>query len=323
MIILRISVSFDDDKLPKMQRPDKGRSLFENFSSYVVVDIETTGLDARWNDIIEVAAVRVENSLIVGEFQTLVYSRNLDEFITELTGITEEMLSTSPTLADVLPRFNEFVGDSVVVAHNANFDINFIYDNCVDLLGDAFKNDFIDTMRVSRRLFKEYSSHTLASLVKRFGISGNVEHRALADALKTYECYEYMRKYAADNNIEFSSLYPKDVRARDILADKTEFDENALIFGKKFVFTGILEKMTRKEAMQIVVDMGGNCADNINKKTNFLVLGNNDYCSTIKDGKSTKQKTAESYQLLGIDIQVISENVFYDMISEVGEKRRG
>ena len=70
--------------------------------------------------------------------------------------------------------------------------------------------------------------------------------------------------------------------------------------------------------MQIVVDMGGNCADNVSKKTNFLVLGNNDYCSTIKDGKSNKQRKAESYQLSGLDIQVLSENVFYDMISEVG-----
>ena len=317
---MQISVSYNDEKLPKTQRPDKGRSLLESLSSYIVVDLETTGLDASYDNIIEIAAVRVENGLIVDDFQSLVHCRYIDDFIAELTGITEEMLSTAPPLSEVLPLFIDFVGDSVVVAHNANFDINFLYDNCVDVLGTAFCNDFIDTMRASRRLFKEHSSHTLESIVERFGISGNIEHRAMADALKTYECYEYMRKYAADNDIDFTLLYPQrnDTRASNISTGKTEFDENSPIFEKMFVFTGILEKMTRKEAMQIVVDMGGKCADNINKKTNYLILGNNDYCSSIKDGKSNKQKKAESYQLSGLDIQVISENVFYDMISEVG-----
>ena len=317
---MRISMSYDDEKLPKTQRSEKGRSLLESLSNYVVVDLETTGFDASYDNIIEIAAIRVENGLIVDDFQSLVHCHYVDDFITELTGITEVMLSTAPPLSEVLPLFIDFVGDSVVVAHNANFDINFIYDNCINVLGVAFGNDFIDTMRASRRLFKEHSSHTLESIVERFGINGNIEHRAMSDALKTYECYEFMRKYAADNNIDFASLYPQrnDTRATDISTSNTEFNENSPIFGKMFVFTGILEKMTRKEAMQIVVDVGGKCADNINKKTNYLVLGNNDYCSSIKDGKSNKQKKAESYQLLGLDIQVISENVFYDMISEVG-----
>jgi len=67
--------------------------------------------------------------------------------------------------------------------------------------------------------------------------------------------------------------------------------------------------------MQLVADFGGINEDTVTKQTNFLVLGNNDYCSTIKDGKSTKQKKAEAYKLKGSDIEIISENVFYDMIN--------
>ena len=74
--------------------------------------------------------------------------------------------------------------------------------------------------------------------------------------------------------------------------------------------------MLRKDAMQIVVNMGGFCFDTVTKKTNFLVLGNNDYCSTVKDGKSSKHKKAEQLMLKGQDIQIITENVFYDMINE-------
>ena len=73
--------------------------------------------------------------------------------------------------------------------------------------------------------------------------------------------------------------------------------------------------MSRKDAMQIVVDMGGLCSSDITKKTNFLVLGNLDYSKSIKDGKSRKQKKAESLELSCADIKIISENVFYDMTS--------
>ena len=68
--------------------------------------------------------------------------------------------------------------------------------------------------------------------------------------------------------------------------------------------------------MQIVADLGGKNADNVTKKTNDLILGNNDYCKSIKDGKSSKQKKAEKLKLDGYDIEIIPENVFYDIISE-------
>jgi DNA polymerase-3 subunit epsilon len=74
--------------------------------------------------------------------------------------------------------------------------------------------------------------------------------------------------------------------------------------------------MTRKEAMQLVVDLGGICGDSVTKKTNYLILGNNDFCTSIKDGKSAKQKKAESLALSGNDIKIISENVFYDLVLE-------
>ena len=119
-----------------------------------------------------------------------------------------------------------------------------------------------------------------------------------------------------ENSITIESLLPtkNGFSAKDIQASTNNFDETTPVYEKVFVFTGTLERMTRKEAMQLVVDHGGLCGDGVNKKTNFLVLGNNDYCTTIKDGKSTKQKKAEQLKLTGCDIEIISENVFYDMI---------
>lgn len=271
---LKVTVSFSSDETEKAVRPLKGQSLIKNVSDYVVVDLETTGLSPAYDSIIEAAAVRVESGKIAGRFQSLIkLCGALPSFITHLTGITDEMLSTAPELPDVFPRFIEFIGNSVVVAHNANFDINFVYDTCLQILKTEFTNDFIDTMRMSRCLFREYRHHRLSDLAERFGIEGGVEHRALSDAIKTFKCYEYMKKYAADSGIEFfSSFYPakSNLRAKDITTSKTDFDTSSPIYGKVFVFTGALDKLPRKEAMRLVVNMGGVCADGVTSKTNFL-----------------------------------------------------
>ena len=105
------------------------------------------------------------------------------------------------------------------------------------------------------------------------------------------------------------------MRASDIVSSSENVDPSNPLFGKVCVFTGTLEKMVRKDAMQLVANLGGINADNVTKKTNYLVLGNNDYCSSIKDGKSSKQKKAEKLKLSGQDIEIIPENVFYDIVS--------
>jgi len=303
----------------KTPRDCKGESLLELLPDYVVVDLETTGLDPQWNDIIEIAAVRVCNGTVADSFTSLVNPRyKIDDFITELTGITNEMLATAADIKAVLPKFLDFIGNSVVVGHNVNFDVNFIYDSCMSKLGQTFNNDFIDTMRLSRRLYPQHRHHRLCDLIERFDIGTAVEHRAMADVIQTNQCYEYIKQYMTDSGISVESLYPqsKGFTAKDIKATTDTFDEGSPMFEKVFVFTGTLERMTRKEAMQLVVDHGGLCGDGVNKKTNYLVLGNNDYCTTIKDGKTSKQKKAEQLKLSGSDIEIISENVFYDMWDE-------
>lgn len=298
-------------------RDNKGKSLLCELSDYVVLDLETTGLDPAFDSIIELAALRVENNKITQSFQSLIQPGfEIQPFITELTGITNEMLSSAPDLEQVLPDFLDFIGNSIVVGHNVNFDINFIYDSCSFLLDTNFQNDFVDTLRLSRRLFKEEKHHRLSDLITRFNIGSTVEHRSLSDCTMTFYCYEYMKAYIKENNIEYSSLYPskKKYKAINISTSKTEFDESHPVYNKYFVFTGVLGKMIRTEAMQCVLDLGGQCSDNVTRKTNYLVLGSNEYCSSIKDGKTTKQKKAEKLMLDGYDIEIISENTFYDLI---------
>lgn len=310
--MVRISIGNND--VP-VTRTEKGQSILAFPNSYTVIDLETTGLDPRYDSIIEVAAARVQDDNIVAEYSSLVNpGYSLDPYITELTGITDEMLKDAPSLNSVLPAFLDFIGSSVIVGHNVNFDINFIYDACIDLLGKPFVNDFVDTLRISRRLYPDMKHHRLGDMVLRFRIIGGVDHRALSDVQKTQACFLKMKQDAALQNIDISKKR-SDLRASDIHATTTDFDEDSPIYNKKFVFTGALSALTRAEAMQIVVDHGGSCADSVSKSVDYLVIGNLDYAANIKDGKSNKQKKAEQLKLKGNPIEVISESVFQDMIN--------
>lgn len=306
----------------EIKRPNKGKNLIAFPDSYVLLDTETTGLDPEYDRIIEFAGIKVKDNEIIDKFQTLIKPPyEISSFITDFTGITNEMLKTAPALEEIFPEIEKFIKDEIIIAHNANFDINFLYESSLRLNGNGISNDFVDTMRLSRRIFPEEKHNRLCDLIERFSIGTNVEHRALSDVIQTNECYKYLKNYIAENNIDIVSLYPKKkhtVKATELCSEIQIEDINpdSSIYGKGFVFTGALDKMLRKDAMQIVLNMGGFCFDSVTKKTNYLVLGNGDYCSTVKDGKSSKYKKAEQLMLKGQDIQIISENVFYDMISE-------
>lgn len=298
-------------------REHKGKSLLVFPDTYVVMDIETTGLDPRFDEIIEIAGVKYDGNIETGRFQTLVKPEcEIDDFITDLTGITNDMVQDAPAIDEVLPDFLAFVGDYTVVGHNINFDVNFIYDNAEYLKLPPFSNDFVDTMRVSRRLYKNMENHKLSTLISYLGVGDTVEHRALSDCISTQQCLVKMREYAEQiGGIPKAAGEIFNKLSKTITPETTEFNPDSPIYGMAFAFTGKLEKMTRKEAMQAVANAGGICCDGVTAATNYLVLGNNDYCKAIKGGKSSKQKKAEKMQLEGSEIAIISENVFCDMLN--------
>jgi DNA polymerase-3 subunit epsilon len=134
---IQIEMGFDSERKP-IERTEKGKSLIAFPTDYTVIDIETTGLDLFYNSIIEVSAIRVRNSEVQDKFSSLIkppkhYSFEdsdyyyVDEFITKLTGITNEMLDDAPEVTEVLPEFVESIGDDILIGHNVIFDINFPY----------------------------------------------------------------------------------------------------------------------------------------------------------------------------------------------------
>lgn len=311
----------------KIERTLKGKSTIDLLSDYIIFDIETTGLDSSYDEVIEIGAIKVKNNKIVSKFNSLVKPKNeIDEYITELTGITNEMVKDAPTIEEILPDFMNYIGNDILIGHNVNFDINFIYDNLYRNKFDVLTNDFIDTMRISRKLLPELPHHRLIDLAKYFKIDSTNNHRSLKDCEITMNVYENLKEIALqkyDNVDEFKNAFKKHkkegLRAKDIVSTNTEFDADNLFYDKYVAITGTLEKMQRKEAMQIIVDLGGHCEDNVTKKTNYLILGNNDYNPILRGKKSSKLIKAETLKLEGKDIEIISENVFYDIIDDYVE----
>lgn len=166
---------------------------------YVVFDIETTGLSARNDQIIEIGAVKVEGSSVVDTFSSFVrYDRPLSEFTKTLTNITDEMLADAPGIDEVFDRFIAFVGDLPLVAHNADFDMSFINRLCMEK-GIALIPS-IDTIKLARH-FLEIKRYGLETLVRHLKIPFSNHHRAVADADVTASAFMYFTKLFAEKGL--------------------------------------------------------------------------------------------------------------------------
>lgn len=169
---------------------------------YVVFDIETTGLSSINDSITEIGAVRISNNRIIDVYNQLVNpQRSIPIKIQELTGITNDMVKDKPTIDQVMPQFLEFVGDGVLVAHNASFDIGFIRQKCSDLNID-FDHTYLDTLQLSRQLLTDINSHKLNRLAKYFKIKLENHHRASDDAMATAKIFLRLLTMLEDKDVK-------------------------------------------------------------------------------------------------------------------------
>ena len=173
------------DDLGSVVTMPRGQSLDDTF---VVFDIETTGLSKETESITEIGAVKVVDGKIIDRFSTFVNpERPIPAEITKLTGITNEMVADAPVITEILPRFLEFCQDAVLVAHNANFDTGFIRLNAERKCGIEVKNTVLDTLELSRSLLPELKKHKLDIVCEQLGVSLEGHHRAVNDAEATAE----------------------------------------------------------------------------------------------------------------------------------------
>ncbi|HEU5140839.1 MAG TPA: PolC-type DNA polymerase III [Bacillales bacterium] len=182
-ILYGLEANLVDDGVP-IAYNEAHRKLTDE--SYIVFDVETTGLSAVYDKIIELAAVKVKNGEIIDRFERFANPHHpLSQTTIDLTGITDDMVENAPEIEEVLKDFYEFTGDGVLVAHNASFDMGFLNVGYKSIGFEKAVNPVVDTLELGRFLFPEMKNHRLDTLCKKFKIELTQHHRAIYDAEAT------------------------------------------------------------------------------------------------------------------------------------------
>lgn len=166
-------------------------------STFVVVDLETTGLSPKFAKITEIGAIKIVNGKMVEQFHTLINPEvKIPKKIVETTGITDEMVKDKPTYEEVLPHFYRFIEGAVVVCHNVNFDWNRFLMFYFKRLGFDPINDVLDTVKLFKALHPKMKTANLEAMSQTLGVPLDNHHRALSDAMVTGYCFLKLQQMA-------------------------------------------------------------------------------------------------------------------------------
>ncbi len=200
-ILYGVEVNLVDDGVP-IAYNDAHRMLEED--TFVIFDVETTGLSAVYDTIIELAAVKVKDGEIIDRFESFANPHHrLSATTINLTGITDDMVQSAPEVGEVIQKFHDWVGDDVLVAHNASFDMGFLNVGYTKIGLEKAKNPVIDTLELGRFLYPEMKNHRLNTLTKKFDIELTQHHRAIYDAEATGYLLLKMLKDALEKGIKY------------------------------------------------------------------------------------------------------------------------
>ena len=187
-VIYGVEAYLAPDKSPAVENP-KGQDLN---TTYCVLDLETTGFSATTEKITEVGIMKLKDGKVIDQFSCFVNpEKHIPQRVSEVTNITDDMVADAETIDKVFPKILEFLGDSVIVAHNAGFDIGFLKQNAKNL-GYEFDYTYLDTLSLAKDLFPDYKKYKLGKIAENLGIKVEVAHRALDDVDTTVKVFKVM-----------------------------------------------------------------------------------------------------------------------------------
>lgn len=303
--------------------------------NYVTVDIESAN---EWHtSICAIAIVCYENGLETESYSTYVYQpeNHFSDFCTGIHGITYKDVEDAPHFDEITDKISALFSDKIVFAHNAAYDIPHILTEYArsESLYPTF--NYACSLNIARRAIKGMPNYRLDTLCENFSIDLD-HHNALSDARACGELVIQISKALSVESIDeiFTTIkyhkgsispdtYEKahSIRIRSAsvqykkIAESMEINKDAdphnYFYEKIILFTGALN-ITRKEAMQLVADRGGVPTAGMKKSVNILVVGRDDYGNFKEGGKSSKMIKAEKYISQGADMEIISEEDFFE-----------
>lgn len=296
------------------KRPKKGDSIVKDITDYTIIDLETTSKYPDRAEIIEMAAIRVRSGKIVAQYSQLVKPSNpISEVVTQITGITNEMVQHSPSIGIVLKNFINFVGDDIILGHNiVSYDSTILYDLCEYYGLREFSNTMLDTLRYAHYCDIEIEDYKLTTIAKYFGIEYQA-HRSLNDCTANFYVYEYLKKHFKGFYIFSQSKEPKEKTA--IAEVKPQYAE---LTDKKIVLTGEFSSGSRKEIKTFLEKQGAKISTGVSGKTDYLIIGALGSPDWKYGNYGDKVAKAQELQKSGRNIAIIQESEFFELEMKAG-----
>lgn len=290
-------------------RKNKGNSLLEFTDNYTVLNVYTTDFDYFYGKIIKIHAKKYRNFKLVSEYDQLINpGEKINSFISEKTGITNKMVKRMPTIDLITHDFLRFIEGEILVGHNINFDINFLYDSFSQ--SNLFiTNDYIDTLRLARIIVNNSPDHQLLTLIEYFNIDNDYNSTDYRSELYL----ELYKKNFEENSIDTYKQRKKESRKKSDFSliasslDLEEIDNTNPFYDKYVCITGKLDFSTKTDLCKILANLGARNQNNVTKDTDYLILGNLRHQQQMYGDKSSKHKKAEKMISEGFNIEILTE----------------
>ncbi len=283
-------------------------SFYKKLVSYVVLDVETTGLNSVNDKIIEIGMARIRNGNISETYSTLVNpDMPIQSDASAVNGIYDDDVRDAPQIHEIIHDINAFIGNDIVVGHNITFDLRFLRMAMLEN-GISKSIGYVNTLSVSRSILPHLKDHKLQTLMEAAGIKECQIHRALDDAINTHKILQYCIKEKIKQNDAMQEERKAQKQAAD--AERSEKYSDSPLYNKHFVFTGIFVN-DRDELEGMVPRVGALLRSGVTKKTDYLVKGD---MSDSANWTGIKLSKAEEAIKNGGSVQIIGEQEFLELI---------
>ena len=311
-IIYGVEAYLVPDRVPTISF-SKGQDID---TTYCVFDLETTGLSYRTEKITEIGIMKIKGGEVIDTFSCFVNpEKHIPEKVTEVTNITDDMVKDAETIEQVLPKVLEFFGDSVLVAHNADFDIGFLKHNA-KILGYELNNTYLDTLKLAKMLFPNYKKYKLGIIAENLGIKVEVAHRALDDVDTTVKVFNVMIDMLKEKGAK--TIDDIDIVGPDKETEKQAYKKlpsyHAIILAKNYVGLKNLYKLVSLSHLHYFYRKPRILKSLYKKYSEGLILGSaceaGELYQAIERGKTDEEieEIARDYDYL--EIQPIGNNAF-------------
>ena len=321
-VIYGVEAYLAPDKKPSVVNP-KGQSID---TTYCVLDLETTGFSAVTEKITEIGIMKVKDGKVIDEFACFVNpEKPIPARVVEVTNITDDMVKDAETIDKVFPKLLDFIEGSVLVAHNAEFDVGFLKHNA-KVLGHDFDFTYVDTLSLAKDLFPDYKTYKLGRIAKHLGIKVEVAHRALDDVDTTVKVFNVMLEKLKERGTE--KLQDIDAFASDADAKREEYKKlrtyHAIILAKDYVGLKNLYKLVSYSHLDYFYKKPRILKSLFKKYSEGLIIGSacseGELYQAILLGKSDEEieAIAEDYDYL--EIQPLGNNDYLVRTEQVPNK---